>query len=253
MSLTSMNPAVRSVTAFFPCYNDAPVIGSLVETVHETLSGRVERFDIVVVDDGSSDDSLRVLAEVAARLGDVTIVAHPRNRGYGGALKSGFAAASHDWVFYTDGDGQYDPRELKTLIAAASDDVDVVQGWKLRRGDGPVRTVIGRMWHRMVAVLFGIGVRDTDCDFRLIRRSVIERIPLEVDSGVFPVELVTRLQATGARFVELPVNHYPRAHGRSQFLTLGRVARTLGDMAVLWWKLIVRNQRIQLRHDRGES
>ncbi len=242
-----MNPAVRSVTAFFPCFNDAPSIGGLVEAVHETLSGQVECFDVVVIDDGSSDNSLEVLKEVAGRLPDVRIVAHPRNRGYGGALKSGFAAATHDWVFYTDGDGQYDPRELKSLIEAASDDVDVVQGWKLRRGDGPVRTVIGRIWHRTVAILFGIGVRDTDCDFRLIRRSVIERVPLEVDSGVFPVELVTRLQAIGARFVEIPVSHYPRAHGRSQFFRVGRIARTLRDLAVLWWKLVVRKQRAQVR------
>jgi glycosyltransferase involved in cell wall biosynthesis len=237
-----MNPAVSSVTAFFPCYNDAPVIGSLIEAVHEVLRESVDDFEVVVVDDGSEDDSVAVLHEVAARLPNVRVVVHPRNRGYGGALRSGFAAATRDWVFYTDGDGQYDPRELKLLVDAGADDVDVVQGYKVRRGDGVARTAIGVVWHQAVAVLFGLPVRDTDCDFRLIRRPVVQALPFESNSGVFPVELVWRLKTAGARFVEVPVHHYARAHGRSQFFRPLRILATFRDLGLLWWRLVARRR-----------
>jgi glycosyltransferase involved in cell wall biosynthesis len=230
------------VTAFFPCYNDGPVIGSLVEAVHEVLRESVDEFEVVVVDDGSEDDSVAVLQGVAARLPNVRIVEHGRNRGYGGALRSGFAAASYDWVFYTDGDGQYDPRELKLLVDAAADDVEVVQGFKVRRGDGLARKAIGVVWHQVVAVLFGLPVRDTDCDFRLIRRSVVQPLPFESNSGVFPVELVWRLKTAGARFVEIPVHHYARAHGRSQFFRPLRILATFRDLGVLWWRLVARGR-----------
>jgi glycosyltransferase involved in cell wall biosynthesis len=238
-----MNPAVSSVTAFFPCYNDAPSIGSLVEAVHEVLRESVDDFEVVVVDDGSADESVAVLRDVAARLPNVRIVEHGRNRGYGGALRSGFAAASRDWVFYTDGDGQYDPREVKLLIDAAADDVDVVQGYKVHRGDGVARTVIGVVWHQAVAVLFGLPVRDTDCDFRLMRRPAVQALPFESNSGVFPVELVWRLKTAGARFVEVPVHHYARAHGRSQFFRPVRILATFRDLGVLWWRLVAGQRR----------
>ena len=104
------------------------------------------------------------------------IVDHGVNRGYGAALRSGFAAARGEWVFYTDGDGQYDPAELERLIAQVSDEVDVVQGWKLGRNDSALRAVVGRAYHHAVRLLFGLPVRDTDCDFRLIRASALERV-----------------------------------------------------------------------------
>jgi glycosyltransferase involved in cell wall biosynthesis len=240
-----MNPAVSSVTAFFPCYNDAPVIGSLVESVHEVLRESVDDFEVVVVDDGSEDDSVAVLREVAARLPNVRLVIHERNRGYGGAIRSGIGAATKDWIFYTDGDGQYDPREIKLLVDASADAVDVVQGYKVRRGDGVVRTVIGVVWHQAVAVLFGLPVRDTDCDFRLIRRPVVQALAFESFSGVFPVELVWRLKTAGARFVEVPVHHYAREHGRSQFFRPLRILATFRDLGVLWWRLVARGRRSQ--------
>jgi glycosyltransferase involved in cell wall biosynthesis len=248
----AINPAVSSVSAFFPCYNDAPVIGSLVEQVHEVLRESVDDFEVIVVDDGSADDSVLVLHEVASRLPNVRIVEHGRNRGYGGALRSGIGAATKDWIFYTDGDGQYDPREVKLMVDAAARDVDVVQGYKVRRGDGVVRTVIGIVWHRAVAVLFNLPVRDTDCDFRLLRRDVVQELPFESTSGVFPVELVWRLKTASARFVEVPVHHYARAHGRSQFFRPWRIAATFQELGILWWELVALPRVRQARARRDE-
>ena len=177
---------------------------------------------MIVIDDGSFDNSPKVLAELAADEPMLTVVTHDRNRGYGGALLSGFAAAKKQWVFYTDGDGQFDPAELELLVRHASDDVDVVQGYKLRRADGVLRRVIGRMYHRFVAFFFGLHIRDTDCDFRLIRQSSLDEIELVHTTGVICVELVRKLQDSGARFTEVGVHHYRRVYGKSEFFRAPR-------------------------------
>ena len=152
---------------------------------------------------------------------------------------SGFAAAGRQWVFYTDGDAQYDPTELELLVQHASDDVDVVQGYKLRRADGMLRRVVGRVYHRFVALFFGLKIRDTDCDFRLIRRAMLDKIELEHTTGAITVELVRKLQDAGAVFTEVGVHHYRRVYGSSEFFTIPAVARTLWDLAGLWLELVV--------------
>jgi glycosyltransferase involved in cell wall biosynthesis len=234
-----VNQAVESVSAFFPCYNDEATIGSVVETIASTLDRVGADGEIIVVNDGSSDGSERVLKKLTETEPRLRVVTHEHNRGYGGALLSGFGAATKQWVFYTDGDGQFDPAELELFVARAADDIDIVQGYKLNRADNFARRVIGRVYQRFVSFMFGLGVRDTDCDFRLIRRSSIEAIRLEKTTGVICVELVRKLQDAGARFAEIGVHHYPRTHGRSQFFKLASVIRTLWDLAKLWVQLAV--------------
>jgi glycosyltransferase involved in cell wall biosynthesis len=234
---------VESVSAFFPCYNDEATIASVVRAAGAVLDDAELDGELIVVNDGSSDGSERVLKELTEVEPRLRVVTHEQNRGYGGALLSGFAAASKQWVFYTDGDGQFDPGELARLLERATPDVDVVQGYKLGRADGVARRVIGRMYHRFVSLVFGLKIRDTDCDFRLIRRSVLDRVGLEHTTGVICVELVRKLQDAGARFVEVPVHHYPRQHGRSQFFNLPNVARTLLALVGLWFELVVLRRR----------
>ncbi|MFM7736219.1 MAG: glycosyltransferase family 2 protein [Alphaproteobacteria bacterium] len=232
--------AAPTVSAFFPCYDDAPTICGLVERVSAALDEVGIDHEVIVVDDGSTDDSVARLERLAAAMPRLRIVRHPQNRGYGGALLSGFAASTGEWVFYTDGDGQYDPDEVRLLVARMSPDVDVVQGWKIRRQDPWPRRMIGRLYHHAVRAAFALPVRDTDCDFRLIRRSLLDRVRLEHTSGVICVEMLRKFSAAGARFVEVPVHHYPRLHGRSQFFRLSRVARTLTDLGGLWVGLVLR-------------
>lgn len=234
-----MNPAVESISAFFPCYNDEATIGSMVNLAFVTMDKVGVDGEVIVIDDGSTDGSPHVLKELRDEQPRLRVVTHEQNRGYGGALLSGFASATKQWVFYTDGDAQFDPAELELLVARAGPDVDVVQGYKLSRADNLARRVIGRVYHRFVAFMFGLKIRDTDCDFRLIRASVLDRIQLEHSSGVICVELVRKLQDAGARFVEVPIHHYPRLHGQSQFFRVSAVARSLWDLAGLWVRLVV--------------
>ncbi|HZR82376.1 MAG TPA: glycosyltransferase family 2 protein [Candidatus Binatia bacterium] len=234
-----MSSAVGSVSAFFPCFNDALTIGALVESVDRTLAELGIDHEVIVVDDGSSDDSAATLDRLRASVPALRVVRHDHNRGYGAALRSGFAAATREWVFYTDGDGQYDPTEVRSLLARAGPDVDVVQGWKIERHDPMARRIVGRVYHHAVKRLFGLGVRDTDCDFRLIRRSLLERAHLRHSSGVICVEMLRKFRDAGARIAEVPVHHYPRPHGRSQFFRFARVTRSLVDVARLWVSMVV--------------
>ena len=204
------------------------------------LAKNVADFEIIVVDDGSTDDSVNVLTELCGEIAELRLVQHPTNRGYGGALMSGFAAASREWIFYTDGDAQYDASELTRCIDAVQPDVDVVQGYKLGRGDRWYRKLIGRGYHYAVRILFRLRVRDTDCDFRLIRRDLLDRVELTSTSGVICVEMMRKFQVAGARFAEVGVSHYARPYGRSQFFRLPAIARSARQLLALWWTLMVR-------------
>jgi glycosyltransferase involved in cell wall biosynthesis len=243
VSSDPVNPAVEAISVFFPCYNDEATIGQMVEVAVATLARvGVRDAEVIVVNDGSTDGSADVLAKLVAREPLLRVVTHERNRGYGGALLSGFGASTRQWIFYTDGDGQFDAAELELLVQRASDDVDVVQGWKIRRADGPLRAVIGRVYHRFVSFFFGLKIRDTDCDFRLIRHAALEQVQLEHTTGVICVELVRKLQDADARFTEVGVHHYRRVHGKSEFFRLGAILRTLRDLAVLWVRMVVLRQ-----------
>jgi glycosyltransferase involved in cell wall biosynthesis len=237
MSMTSH--AVSSVSAMFPCYNDATTIGGLVDDVFEALTPLAHEVEVIVVNDGSTDGSRETLDTLALERPWLRVVHHEVNGGYGKALISGFAAARHDWVFYTDGDGQYDAREAALLVPLATDDVDVVQGYKIGRGDPWYRKVIGRVYHHTVKALFSLPGRDTDCDFRLFRRSLVADLPLHSTSGVICVEMMHSFQRQGARIVETPVHHYARPSGRSQFFRLPAITRSAGQLVQLWWKVVV--------------
>jgi len=231
---------VRSVSAMFPCYNDALTIGGLVDDVYAALTPLVPAVEVIVVNDGSSDASQAVLEELAAERPWLRVVEHAQNRGYGQALISGFTAARHDWIFYTDGDAQYDAREAAVLVPLATCAVDIVQGYKVGRGDPWYRKLIGRVYHHGVKLMFGLSVRDTDCDFRLFRRRLFSDARLASTSGVICVEMMVRFQRGGARFVEAPVHHYFRPHGRSQFFRLPAIARSGLQLLSLWWRVVLR-------------
>ena len=235
-----MTPPRPAVSAMFPCYNDAQTIGGLVDDVHAALEPLTSELEVIVVNDGSSDGSREVLDAMLPERPWLRVIHHERNRGYGGALISGFTAARNEWIFYTDGDAQYDAKEAATLVPLATPDVDVVQGWKIERSDTMVRRVIGRTYHHAVKLLFRLPVRDTDCDFRLFRRRLIVDRPLTSTSGVICVEMMRSFQEAGARFVETPVHHYFRPSGKSQFFRLPAIARSFRELLQLWWRMVVR-------------
>jgi glycosyltransferase involved in cell wall biosynthesis len=228
-----------SVSIFYPCYNDWGTMGSMVMLTIQTAERLNLDYDITFIDDGSGEHTLALLEEIERCFPQVAIKRHESNRGYGGALRSGFASATRDWVFYTDGDAQYDVRELDRLVEAIAEDVDVVQGYKITRHDPLHRIVIGRIYHHMVKLAFGLKVRDVDCDFRLIRRSVFDAVELKSDSGVICAEMMTKIQRAGLKVTEVPVHHFERQHGKSQFFNFPRIFRVARQLSGLWFRMVL--------------
>ena len=235
----------KELSVVFPAYNDAGTIPSMVIGARLAARRLVEDFEIIVVNDGSRDHTAEVLAELEAVFPELKVVHHPVNRGYGGALRTGFTTATKELIFYTDGDAQYDPREMERLFDVwEASSSDFVNGYKLGRSDPLHRLVIGRLYHWSVRMAFGLKLKDVDCDFRLFRRSIFERVHLTKDSGVICVELMKKVQDHGFRIQQVPVHHYHRAYGRSQFFNFPRVARTLWDLSRLWLDLVVRKSHL---------
>jgi glycosyltransferase involved in cell wall biosynthesis len=228
------------LSVFFPAYNDSGTIASLVITAIQSASKLTPNYEVIVVNDGSSDSTGQILDELARLYPQVRVVTHTVNRGYGGALRSGFGAASKEIIFYTDGDAQYDPSEMEVLWQKMAPGTDLVNGFKISRADPLHRIIIGRIYHHTVKTLFGLRVRDVDCDFRLLRRSIFDTVRLEKNSGVICLEMMKKIQDAGFTIVEVPVHHYHRAHGHSQFFNFPRVFRTAVDVMKLWFALVVR-------------
>lgn len=232
-----------SISVFFPAFNDAKSIAPLVADALAILPTLASDYEVLIVNDGSTDATRAVLDELALAEPRVKVVHHPENMGYGAALRSGFSHASKDLIFYTDGDGQYDVRELAHLRPLLADGIDVVNGFKVKRSDERHRRVLGGVYNRVARAAFRLPIRDVDCDFRLLRRSAVRRIELASSSGAICIELIYKLRAAGCVFAEAPVRHYPRLNGRSQFFTPGRVARTALDFCGLWLRLVALRRR----------
>ncbi|HET9532926.1 MAG TPA: glycosyltransferase family 2 protein, partial [Blastocatellia bacterium] len=232
----------QSISVFFPAYNDAGTIASLVVLADRTLRRLTSDYEIIVVNDGSADHTAQVLSELEAIYPRLKIVNHPANLGYGSALRTGFASSTKELIFYTDGDAQYDVREMEVLLPQMTNDIDIVNGYKISRSDPLHRIIIGKIYCHIVKLAFGIKIKDVDCDFRLVRRASYNRVRLYSTSGTICVEMIKSFQDAGLRFAEAPVHHYHRAYGKSQFFNFKRLFKTFRDLSRLWWRLVIMRQ-----------
>jgi hypothetical protein len=239
----SSDPVVFShgLSVFFPAFNDAPSLPSLVARTVETLRRVAVDYEIIVVNDGSRDNTAEVLEQLREKYRPILrVVTHARNQGYGAALRSGLTAATKEFIFYTDGDGQYDPAELELLLAKVTPRTGLVNGYKAERNDPWHRIAIGRLYNWFARRLFRIRLRDIDCDFRLIRKSVLDPSRLRSTGGTICVEMVKCLELSGSEVAEIPVHHYPRAYGRSQFFRLQSLASTFFQLCALFLRQVAR-------------
>ena len=238
-----------SITAFFPAYNDQHTIEGIIRTSAEEMRKITDDFEVLVVDDGSRDDTGPILDRLAKELHYLRVIHHETNRGYGAALITGFTNARKDLIFYTDGDGQYDVREMHNLLPKLGPNVDLVNGFKVKRSDPWYRIFIGATYRRVMKAAFRLSIQDVDCDFRLFRRHVFDTIKLESRSGVICVEMAKKFDEAGFCMAEVPVSHYPRLHGRSEFFRVRHLAHTFRGLLKIWWKMMVGRKLLVLRNE----
>ncbi len=221
-----------SLTILFPCFNDSRTMEGLIHRSAEMAGRLAPDFEILAIDDGSTDNSLEILNALKKKMPFLRVISHGRNLGYGAALRSGFYNASNDFIFYTDGDGQYDPRELEKLVPLMKEGIGLVNGYKIKRSDALDRVIAGNLYAAFVKVFFGLNIKDPDCDFRLFRKSVLPP-DLKSSSGAICVELVKKIQNTGTIIEQVPVSHFSREFGRSQFFNFKAISRTFKELAAL--------------------
>ena len=230
------------ISACFPAYNDGGTIASMVVVAMLTLSKLTDDYEVIVCNDGSADFTPQVLDELTQRYPNLHVIHHPHNCGYGSALRATFAQASKELIFYTDGDAQYDVRELELLLPRMQPDIDIVNGYKISRNDPLHRIIAGRIYHNLMRLMFGYTLRDVDCDFRLIRRHCFQQVELKSTDGTLPLEMVKRFTDAGFVFAEVPVHHFHRVYGKSQIFNVRRLIRVVRDVTRLWIDLVWRKQ-----------
>ena len=229
-----------NLSIFFPAYNDGGTIPSMVLTALVAARSITDDFEIIVINDGSSDHTALVLAELEKQIPCLRVITHPENGGYGAALRTGFSAAVKEWVFYTDGDAQYNPLEIPVLVEAIREGVDVVNGYKISRNDPFIRILLGNIYNFVVKFAFGLHLRDVDCDYRLMRRAIFDNIHLESNTGSICVEMIKKIQDAGYQFAEVPVHHSHRQYGTSQFFNFRRLFQTGQHLFKLWRILVLK-------------
>jgi glycosyltransferase involved in cell wall biosynthesis len=218
-----------SISVFFPCYNEQANVGRTVEKALEVMGKLNVDFEAIIVDDGRSDDTGRIADEIAGRDGRVKVVRHQRNLGYGAALQSGFKAATKELVFYTDGDGQFDIKEMPPLLALM-EQYDIVSCYRLNRQDSLIRKINGWCWTRLVCLMFGLKIRDIDCAFKLYKREIFDKIELSSTGALIDAEILARAARKGYRITQKGVHHYPRTSGEQSGANLRVIMRAFKEL-----------------------
>jgi glycosyltransferase involved in cell wall biosynthesis len=245
--VTDAEPSTRPrLTFFFPAYNEEENVARTVELALSQIGPLVPSIEVLAIDDGSTDRTPQLADELAAADPRVR-VHHQPNRGYGGAIKAGFAEARGELICFSDGDLQFDLREMSRLLdrlADAGKPADVVIGYRIKRQDPFHRIFIAKTYNAIVSVAFGLRVRDIDCAMKLFRREVFDGLRLDAEGPFLSAELLIKLRARGIRMAQLGVNHYPRAAGTNTGASFGKILRTFRDLAKLRWDLWAKRDEV---------
>jgi glycosyltransferase involved in cell wall biosynthesis len=222
-----------SISVFFPCYNEQDNVERTTQRAKEVLDGLGADYEIILVNDGSDDQTGTRADAIAAKDNRVRVVHHPHNMGYGAALQSGIRAAKKEFIFFTDGDGQFDINEIKLLLPLMPQN-DVVCGYRLDRKDPLMRKLNGWMWTRLVNTLFEMNIRDIDCAFKLFRAEIFDGMKLSSGGALISAEILARATRRGYRIAEVGVHHYPRTAGKQTGAKLRVILRAFKELFKLY-------------------
>ena len=230
------NDRLDELSLFFPMHNEETNIEAAVASALTHLPQVADRFEIIIVDDGSRDRTPELADALADRHETVRVVHHPKNRGYGGALQSGIHASRYQWIFYTDGDNQFDLAEIGRLLPLRHD-AEIVTGYRIDRKDPVHRKLNAWVFKQVVRVFFRVGVRDADCAFKLYRAEIFREMTLLSEGAMIDVEILARARRAGGRIREIGVHHYPRESGEQSGANLRVVLRAFRELFRLKWAI----------------
>ena len=231
---------IKSLSVFFPTYNEEGNIKSTVTKAKAVLQKYVENWEILIVNDGSTDRTKEISEELSREDERIKVFNHEVNRGYGASLKSGFYNAKYPWIVFTDSDGQFDFSEINLFFEKQQEtNADLVIGYYKKRKVSKFKIITSRMWEIAVMILFGLHVHDIDCGFKLVSKTVIDKIPkLESERGAFiSSEFLIKAKKSGFKIVEIPVTHLPRVQGKGTGRNIKVIIQSFVDLLKLWKKL----------------
>ncbi len=231
-----------SLTVFFPCWNEQEAVEPLTRKAVQVLQSIGADYEVIIVNDGSSDRTGSIADRLAAENPRIRVVHHPANRGYGAALQSGFRAARKELVFYTDGDGQFDLDELPPLLELM-DRFDIVSCYRINRQDGPIRKLNAFCWTRLVGLVFGLSLKDIDCAFKLYKRSVFDGMEMLSSGALIDTEILARAVRKGCRITQVGVRHYPRCAGRATGANPKVILKAFKELFALRRQIVRSDQR----------
>jgi hypothetical protein len=226
-------PDPRSLSLCMPAYNEAENIESCIDAAVTVLPEFFRDFEVVVVNDGSRDNTAQIVQDYHQRDNRVRLVNHSVNRGYGAAVTSGLRGATGDLICFTDGDGQFSPLDVLQLLIAL-DDADVAIGYRYQRADVGARKLNAWAWNRLIRLILGVRVRDLDCAFKLFTRAVIDRLELTAQGACINAEILVQCVRLGCQIREVPVMHYPRYRGAPTGANLKVIAKAFRELPQLW-------------------
>lgn len=235
-----MAKLISEISVFFPTYNEEGNILRVVQNVKSTLEKVASKWEIIIVDDGSIDNTTEIIKETTKSDSRIRAITHSTNQGYGSSLRSGFYNAKYNWISFIDSDGQFDFSEIANFIGTQKETgADLVIGYYKRRQVSLSKRFTSKLWEYLVFTLFGLKVRDIDCGFKFISKKVIDEIPtLESERGAFiSSELLIKAKKKGFKIVEISVTHYPRIRGEGTGRNLNVIVKSFTDLFKLWRKL----------------
>ena len=218
-----------SLTIFFPCYNEEANLERVTLAALDVAAEVADDYEVIIVNDGSRDRTAEIADRLASEHEAVRAVHNNPNLGYGGALQRGFREAAKDWVFYTDGDGQFDFKELPRLLPLLETH-DIVSCYRLDRKDPLLRKLNAWCWGRLVNLLFGFGLRDVDCAFKIFPRALFDEITMKSTGALIDTEILAKAHFLGYRIAQLGVHHYPRTAGEQTGANMGVIARAFKEL-----------------------
>jgi glycosyltransferase involved in cell wall biosynthesis len=228
--------SLNALTLFFPCYNEALNISSVIEQAVKIGEDYGLDYEVLVVNDGSTDTSAEIIQSWIQKNPRVRVIPHAKNMGYGAALRTGLSNAKKDWVFLADGDNQFRLPDIEKLFSKA-DSCDAVVGFRIQRQDKFLRRLKGSLWTWLIQRLFSLKVSDVDCAFKLFRRKAIQDLQLKSKHLLIHAEILARLKKRGYRIEEIGVPHYPRLAGKATATGVTRIVKTFVELFTIYFQI----------------